>query len=139
MMLCSAVPHCTFGHMVRLMQATARSVASTAAAQPDSAAGQVAPSDTAKTMSGSEQQEQGRPPSPQIEKPIEVGPAAFPRRTAASCWVNTRYSLHPLLMGANLGDHYTALLHQVMAYEACRDVMEALRAKYSGPLQVSGS
>ena len=23
-----------------------------------------------------------------------------------------------------------------MAYEACRDVMEALRAKYSGPLQV---
>jgi hypothetical protein len=26
---------------------------------------------------------------------------------------------------------------QVMAYEACRDVMEALRAKYSGPLQVS--
>ena len=25
---------------------------------------------------------------------------------------------------------------QVMAYEACRDVMEALRAKYSGPLQV---
>lgn len=24
-----------------------------------------------------------------------------------------------------------------MAYEACRDVMEALRAKYSGPLQVS--
>lgn len=26
---------------------------------------------------------------------------------------------------------------QVMAYEACRDVMEALRAKYSGPLQAS--
>lgn len=25
---------------------------------------------------------------------------------------------------------------QVMAYEACRDVMEALRSKYSGPLQV---
>lgn len=25
---------------------------------------------------------------------------------------------------------------QVMAYEACREVMEALRAKYSGPLQV---
>jgi hypothetical protein len=27
-------------------------------------------------------------------------------------------------------------VEQVMAYEACRDVMEALRAKYSGPLQV---
>ncbi|KAL4439666.1 hypothetical protein ABPG75_002667 [Micractinium tetrahymenae] len=54
-----------------------------------------APAAAAKPPPGPEQQEQGRPPSPQIEKPIEV-----------------------------------------MAYEACRDVMEALRAKYSGPLQV---
>ncbi|KAL4854024.1 Transcription-associated protein 1 [Chlorella vulgaris] len=50
--------------------------------------GKVVPSTT-------ERQDAKRPPSPQIEKPIEV-----------------------------------------MAYEACRDVMEALRAKYSGPLQV---
>jgi transformation/transcription domain-associated protein len=76
-------------------QATARSAAG---AQQDAASGGQALGGGPVAKSGptaNEAQDSERPPSPQIEKPIEV-----------------------------------------MAYEACREVMEALRAKYSGPLQV---
>jgi len=46
---------------------------------------------------------------------------------AASALLNTLLAL---------GNVRACFVEQVMAYEACRDVMEALRAKYSGPLQV---
>ena len=41
------------------------------------------------------------------------------------------------VVGAAVAAAVAAL--QVMAYEACRDVMESLRAKYSGPLQVQAT
>ena len=79
-----------------VVQASARSAA--AAPQQEAAAqGGPTPAERVEPATAREQQ-QGRPASPQIEKPIEV-----------------------------------------MAYEACRDVMEALRTKYSGPLQVRGA
>lgn len=71
-------------HGVSLMQATARSAASAATTQKDSAAGHAAPSDAATPTLGSDQHSQGRPPSPQIEKPIEVGPACA-LRSSTSC------------------------------------------------------
>lgn len=69
------LPACHALAALAAMQANARSTASTAGVQQEEGAqgGQAAAGASGKAASaGAEQQEQARPPSPQIEKPIEV-------------------------------------------------------------------
>ncbi len=118
-----------------MVQANARSAAAAAAAQPEeaatsAAAGQAAAADAGKQASAAgEQQDQARPPSPQIEKPIEV------RAARLSASLRACFAL-PAVFSHGFASSHRRSVCQVMAYEACRDVMEALRTKYSGPLQV---
>lgn len=121
---CSSKIHCPISSSI---QATARSEGGQAKYVDEQMPLPLVGDGRPAALEGEQQPEHARPPSPQIEKPIEVSESPL----------LVSYNAEGL-RGVVSGEWNVVACLQVMAYEACRDVMEALRAKYSGPLQVCG-